>query len=252
MNTAAISRANSRLLWSDDYVTMTKMSLWQGVQMMMAILDYRTRTAAERRERMSAHLIRTAMGLYAQHGFAGLAIDEVTRAAGVARGTFYNYFRSSDELLAVSAATLSDALMRIVDPLVNQYADPAERVSCGVRTCLQVGAEYPQVAAFISRGGPAALADSQLLREYLSRDLTDGIASGRFQVMELQLAFDLVVGVVVAGFHSMMTGTVSADYIPDLTLGILQSLGIARGSARRLSRLPLPPIVVPPHSIIVQ
>lgn len=218
----------------------------------MAMLDYRTRTAGERRERMSAHLIRTAMTLYAQHGFAGIAIDEVTRAAGVARGTFYNYFKSSDELLAVVASTLSDELMMIVDPLVSRLADPAERVSCGVRTCLSIGADYRQLAAFISRGGPAALADSRLLREYLPRDLADGIASGRFTVMDAQLAFDLVVGPVVAGYHTLASGDVGPDYIPSLAMGVLQSLGVARTAARKLSQQPLPPIVVPPQSIILQ
>lgn len=122
----------------------------------MNVVDYRARTAVERRERMRAHLIRTTLGLFAQYGYAGITIDEVIRAAGVARGTFYNYFQSYEELLGVVAAALSDELMVIVDPLVNRFADPAERVSCGVRTCLTIGAAHPQMAAFISRGGPAA------------------------------------------------------------------------------------------------
>lgn len=219
--------------------------------MMIPMQDYRTRTAAERRERTNIHLIRTAMALYAQHGFAGLAIDGVIRAAGVARGTFYNYFKSSDELLAVVAATLSDELMTIVDPLVSQLADPAERVSCGVRTCLSIGADYRQLAAFISRGGPAALVESRLLREYLPRDLADGITSGRFTVTDSQLAFDLVVGPVVAGFHTLASRDVGADYIPNLAMGVLQSLGLPRTTARKLSRQSLPVFVVPAQSIIL-
>ena len=141
--------------------------------------------------------------------------------------------------------------MTIVDPLVSQLVDPAERVSCGVRTCLSIGADYRQLAAFISRGGPAALADSRLLREYLPRDLADGIGSGRFSVTDAQLAFDLVVGPVVAGFYTLANGEASADYIPNLAMGVLQSLGLPRVTARKLSRQPLPPFVVPPQSVII-
>lgn len=213
-------------------------------------LDFRSRTAVERRERMRAHLIRTTLQLYAEHGFGGISIDTVIHAAGVARGTFYNYFRSTDTLLAVVAATLSDELMTVVDPLVRCYADPAGRVSCGVRTCLLLGSRYPQLAAFVSRGGPAALEDSPLLREYLSRDLAAGIADGRFSITDPQLAFDLVVGAVLAGFHALWVRQVTGDYNQALAQAVLLSLGVDQTTARTVSQQALPAIVLPVHSIV--
>lgn len=46
------------------------------------------------------------MTLYYQQGLAGTTVDQITAAAGVAKGTFYNYFLTREDLL-VAALQLS-------------------------------------------------------------------------------------------------------------------------------------------------
>jgi hypothetical protein len=74
---------------------------------------------------------------------------------------------------------------------------------------------------------------------------------GRFTDMAPQLAFDLVVGPVLAAYHTMASGNVGEDYIAKLAMGVLQSLGITRSTARRISHQTLPAMVMPKHSIIL-
>src|SRR5215813_7845684 len=57
--------------------------------------DRRQRRSAEIRER----LFRAALGLFAQKGFAETTVEDITEAADVGKGTFFNYFPSKDHTL---------------------------------------------------------------------------------------------------------------------------------------------------------
>jgi len=58
-------------------------------------LDRRQRRSAEIRER----LFRSALQLFAQKGFAETTVEDITEAADVGKGTFFNYFPSKDHIL---------------------------------------------------------------------------------------------------------------------------------------------------------
>jgi len=57
--------------------------------------DRRQRRSAEIRER----LFRSALELFAQKGFAETTVEDITEAADVGKGTFFNYFPSKDHIL---------------------------------------------------------------------------------------------------------------------------------------------------------
>jgi AcrR family transcriptional regulator len=60
-----------------------------------------------RRERRAAQtrlrLFRCALQLFAQRGFANVTVEDITEAADVGKGTFFNYFTSKDHVLGVMA-----------------------------------------------------------------------------------------------------------------------------------------------------
>src|ERR1700746_4207500 len=57
--------------------------------------DRRQRRSAEIRER----LFRSALQLFAGKGFAETTVEDITNAADVGKGTFFNYFPSKDHIL---------------------------------------------------------------------------------------------------------------------------------------------------------
>ncbi len=59
----------------------------------------RQRRAAETRLR----LFRCALQLFAQRGFPNVTVEDITEAADVGKGTFFNYFESKDHVLGVMA-----------------------------------------------------------------------------------------------------------------------------------------------------
>ena len=59
----------------------------------------RQRRATETRIR----LFRCALQLFAQRGFHNVTVEDITEAADVGKGTFFNYFESKDHVLGVMA-----------------------------------------------------------------------------------------------------------------------------------------------------
>src|ERR1039457_5580663 len=59
----------------------------------------RQRRAAETRLR----LFRCALQLIAERGFPNVTVEDITEAADVGKGTFFNYFESKDHVLSVMA-----------------------------------------------------------------------------------------------------------------------------------------------------
>jgi AcrR family transcriptional regulator len=59
----------------------------------------RQRRAAETRVR----LFRCALQLFAERGFPNVTVEDITEAADVGKGTFFNYFESKDHVLGVMA-----------------------------------------------------------------------------------------------------------------------------------------------------
>jgi len=61
----------------------------------LAPSDRRQRRSADIRER----LFRAALTLFAQKGFTETTVEDITNAADVGKGTFFNYFPSKDHIL---------------------------------------------------------------------------------------------------------------------------------------------------------
>src|SRR5215510_6298576 len=73
-------------------------------------------------------ILRAAIDVFAERGFFNAQVADVARAAGVAAGTVYLYFRSKDDLLvSIFERTMRDALAR-VRASVADTTDPAERL----------------------------------------------------------------------------------------------------------------------------
>src|SRR5215471_6521871 len=63
--------------------------------------------ASSRRERRSAELrdriFRSALALFGKKGYAGTTVEDITEAADVGKGTFFNYFPSKEHILVAFA-----------------------------------------------------------------------------------------------------------------------------------------------------
>jgi AcrR family transcriptional regulator len=73
--------------------------------------DRRQRRSADIRER----LFRAALKLFAEKGFAETTVEDITNAADVGKGTFFNYFPSKDHILiAFSEMQISGSFLPVL------------------------------------------------------------------------------------------------------------------------------------------
>lgn len=215
-------------------------------------VNHRTRVGAERREKMRARLLESAFLVFARRGADATVIDEIITTAGVSRGTFYNYFHTNEELFAVVAAEVSNEILRIVDPVLQQYTDSAARIACGIRMVIELARTHAPLAAFVVRGGPSAVAAGGLAGDYLLRDIKAGMASGRFSTLHPRLAYDLVLGPVLAACHTVLTEDVPASFAEELAQAILQALGVTKSTARKFANQALGNTDIPENSLFVR
>lgn len=201
----------------------------------MTVQDHRPRVAAERRERMRLRLLSTAVRIGAEKGPAALTIDDVVVGAEVARGSFYKYFPSTDALLREVATQIANELIRMAEPVVQGFDDPAERVAVGIRLVARTAIDHPAVAAFLVRLGWPDVRGPDVLLEFVRRDLSAGIRQRRFTRMPITLALNIVAGAVLGATHCMLHEDCEADFAEQTAAAALRALGIDPVEAKSLS-----------------
>ena len=92
-------------------------------------------------------ILESALELFGRHGYGSVRVEDVVKAAGVSRTTFYNHFSERDAILATLFERLlgSDA-----DELEAQDgAPPLERVRATVENAIRRMLEQEQLARFV-------------------------------------------------------------------------------------------------------
>ncbi|MDQ0376515.1 TetR/AcrR family transcriptional regulator [Amycolatopsis thermophila] len=142
---------------------------------MGADLTLRQRT----RRAVRAEIVDAAMSLFLSQGFEATTIEEIARAAGISRRSYFRYFANKDEALAEALASIGqtiaqalterpkeeapwDALRFAFDPLVEQAsAQPNAEALAKLmleRPCLQQGkntAWLAEITAVLAQRLPA-------------------------------------------------------------------------------------------------
>lgn len=204
--------------------------------------DHRVRVGAQRRERTKLRLLQSALPVFAQKGTDGVVIEDFIAAAGVARGTFYNHFRTTGELVLELATAMSDEVLQIVDPIAQSQPDPVMRFATGTRLYMQTALRYPVWGGFITQVGTRIATRSQLIDTYLTRDLQAAQKAGRIDVENVLVARDIVLGSIFYGIETMLTEPTRKNHPENLMRHVLVGFGVAPEEATRIAfmRLPVP------------
>jgi AcrR family transcriptional regulator len=78
---------------------------------------------AEKSEATRNRLFTAAIGIVGEFGYAGTSVARITERAGVAQGTFYNYFESRQDLLDQLLPSISVTLLAHVKEKVAEAED---------------------------------------------------------------------------------------------------------------------------------
>jgi AcrR family transcriptional regulator len=128
--------------------------------------DRRKRRAAETRVR----LFRCALKLFSERGFPNVTVEEITEAADVGKGTFFNYFESKDHVLGVMAEI---QLGKVAESLA-LAADPKRSIHSVLQHLFQRAAEEPGRSPDLARALISSFLASEGVRKIIARHMQEG------------------------------------------------------------------------------
>lgn len=106
-----------------------------------------------KRDRTRLLLIEAAIDVLSEQGLEGASIDDLMRAAGMARGTFYNHFQDRAELsCAVSQFIREQVYQTVVDRIPAHY-NAEQTFICTAYGFLHYGLKYPKIGWSLVRIG---------------------------------------------------------------------------------------------------
>ena len=203
-----------------------------------------TEAGMRRRERMRLILIEASTRLFARQGVDATTIDEIVDVAGVAKGTFYNYFTDRADIARTVAAVIRHEFNNAVEEFNRGIADPAERVSRGVRLFLAAAVRRPDRARMLARLYEGGVSLESEADQHLLGDLAEGLRTGCIRVPSLVAAHHVVVGIATVGMRHVIDGGAGPEilrgegYSRDLATGLLQGLGAKPAEIERILKQP--------------
>jgi AcrR family transcriptional regulator len=145
------------------------------------------RISASEREATRLRLIEAGKAEFAERGLAGARFDEISLAAGHAKGTIYNYFDGKEELFFTIVEEWCELLAAGFDP--GHTASARERLLQIAALDVEIARKDPDLARVVVQQTPAltgansdAVADSVAAGLDLVADvIARGLATGEFE-----------------------------------------------------------------------
>lgn len=202
----------------------------------------------ERRKQLTrSALIKAAQGLIAE-GRLNVPILEITQAADVGMGSFYNYFSTKDELFEAAVVDVLDRHGDVLDRLTGGLEDPAEIFASSFRMTGRFFRRRPVESRILLANWPAAMASERGLAPRALRDISAAAEAGRFSIDDLERALATAGGLLM-GLGLLITGNPDRD-VAQTTDAVAEDLltlfGMSAREAHQVCSRELPEI--PPYS----
>jgi len=203
---------------------------------------HRTALGREQRARKAAHIVNVAIKVFAKRGAFGIVIDDFVRAAGISRGTFYNYFQTTEELLEAAISKMSNDFIVTIIPLIDIYDNPVLRFTTAARLYYRKAELDPVFAGFISlmiHMGPLAGENARM-------DIDNAIRKKLVKVASADAAFLSATGTMQFAIRHLVLHP-EREHIPgtEILRVILHSWNVTPGLIKKALAIPLPKVQYP-------
>ena len=199
---------------------------------------------------MRERLIEAATLVFAELGPEAAQIDHVIRQADVSRGTFYNYFRSTDELLHAAQNALSAEMVALVSAASDRSAPPPERLARDIKAFMDLALRHPLLLDFIGRLGLRTLGPGGLVPAIAEVDFSTVIAPGTADRLPSRMASDILEASSLVILLRLMAGE-NVDLV-GFVAAILRMFGHPADEAARVAECAFTPLDVPDESLIAR
>ena len=194
-----------------------------------------------RKMRTRAALIRAAQGFIAA-GKLNVPVLEITQAADVGMGSFYNHFDSKEQLFQAAVNEVLDELGAILDKLTGEGEDPAETFARSFRLVGRLVRRRPEMSRVLLNTGLTLISADRGLAPRALRDIDAATRAGRFSVDDPMLAL-AVAGGALMGLGQLLHDQPErddAETADRVTRDVLIMFGLPADEAAEICGRPLP------------
>lgn len=193
-----------------------------------------------RKAQTRAALLQAAQKLIAE-GRTNVSILEITEAADVGTGSFYNHFATKEQLFDATVEAVMDAYGQFLDRATRDIEDPAELFAAGFRLTGRLHRREPELSKVLLNNALRLLSAPNGLAPRARRHIQAATAAGRFEVADVDVAVTVAAGALIALgqlLHDQPERDVD-ETTDRITYDLLRMFGIPRRQAQRICSLPL-------------
>jgi len=199
-------------------------------------------TRVDRRRQRTRNALIDAAREFLAEGRTNVSIQQITEAADVGFGSFYNHFESKEALFEAAVGSVLEAYAALRDELVAGYDDPAEVFAVSFRMTGRLQRQLPEMVKVILNEGTGILLRDQGLAPRALKDITAGLEAGRFDVESPRLAL-MAAGGALLGLLQLLDADPDADagaLTDQMTERLLRAFGMSKDEAAELCGRELP------------
>jgi len=208
----------------------------------MAAKDGTVNRLERRKAETRRKMVDAARAMLADGRSQSASIQEITDAADVGFGSFYNHFDSKAELFEVAVLDVLDEIGEALDGIGELDEDPRVRFARSIRMAVRFAQARPELARIVVRHGLDYLDSDRGVAFRARRDLDAGIAAGVFKIRNPVLALASAAGALLATLQLSLTHPELVDdrSCDDLAENLLLMFGVPAERARALATCDLP------------
>jgi len=196
-------------------------------------LEARALNAELRRAKTRARIMEAAVGVISAKGSAA-TIEDFVAAAGIARGTFYNYFQSAAELVEAVSHGVAESVETAIAGVLDGIEDPALEFAVFGALIARLTVDDPTRRWANVRAEQLQLASQVRHVSRVEGILERGRAIGRFKITDLLAARTLAMGAGRASLRNIVDGRAGHDHTAAVLSLVLGALGVPADEAGRL------------------
>ncbi|WAJ43411.1 TetR/AcrR family transcriptional regulator [Mycobacterium sp. Aquia_216] len=163
---------------------------------------------ARRQAQTRADLINAAREIIAESGVEALRVSDVTKRADVAFGTFYNQFKTKDDIVEAVVAETIVGLAQSVEES-REFSDPAEALIASTRAVVRIAYDDPPLARLLVKLEQAESRFERIIRPQAGALLERGVAQGRFVINDLETTLTMSIAGAFEVIRGILDGRLS-------------------------------------------
>jgi AcrR family transcriptional regulator len=159
---------------------------------------------------MHDNLCEAAMRVITECGVDNMTMDKVAEAAGVAKGTIYNYFKNKDELLAKTENAIFDPMVKRIKVIIAADSAPLSKLREIAGVILEHFSRYKKVLVL------------------LHESRISGILGNRERFEKREKIISIIAGIITPAMQCGELRSFNPRIVAEIFIGMIMSINISK------------------------